>query len=770
MHFKIGFLGTALLCAAAKAGVQPQAMELLHSAPMRFEPASGDSTKYLARGPRYECIVSAARAQLKSRGGRLDVRFEGANAAARLEAVDRLQSQTNVLIGNRPAGWRTGIPNYARLRAPAVYPGIDVAYYGNGGALEYDFIVRAGSDPGRIRIRFTGANMSLQPDGDLTGGEFVQKRPVAYQVGAAGEKKPVQSAFRRNADGSYGFLVGAYDHRRELIIDPQLTFSGYFAGSLQDVATAVGHDSKGFVYVAGSTMSSDFATTDNPYQSANGGASDLFLVKLDPNAAPGSQVVYSTYAGGSSDDVLKAMAVRPDGTVVLAGTTKSSNFPIGNGAQSSLNGTSDGFVLVLDPSQAGLSAIFYGTYLGGSGDDSANDVAVDSSGRIYVAGSTRSNDFPVVSGYQAAAASSADAFFAAIDTTQNATATLIYSTYLGGTAWEEGNAVAVARDGTAWVAGITWSYDFPMTGAPYQDTNHIGGDVFLVHINPAASGVNSLLYSTYLGGGDLDGATRVMIDAAGRPVVTGYTLSTDFPATANALQRKSGGDADAFIAIIDPGTGTSGLIYSTYFGSSDGEVPMGIAQDAAGNIYVAGYTLSTDLPVTANALQSAPNPLGGESGFILRFNPARSAPDLSSYVTSSGTQIAAAIDVASNGSIYVAGYSSGPLLDALGGPSKGTNSGDRDGYVLAFTPCLASVAPQTAQFPAAGGPVTLTLTIGEGCSWTASGAPGWVTLSPASGSGNATITATASANDTGSARSGSIGFPGASVAVTQPAP
>ncbi len=770
MHFKIGFLGVALLSVTAHAGVQPHALELLKSAPMRFEPASGDSSNYLARGSRYECIVSAARAQLRTRGGRLDVYFDGANPAARLEALDRLPSQTNVLIGNRPAGWRTGIPNYGRLRATAAYPGIDIAYYGNGGALEYDFIVKPGSDPGRIRIRFTGAAMLLDGNGDLVGGEFVQKRPVAYQVGAAGQKQLVASAFRRNADGTYGFSVAMYDRRRELIIDPQLTFSAYFAGSLQDVATAVGHDSKGFVYVAGSTMSSDFPTTDSPYQSATGGGSDLFLVKLDPNAAPGSQVVYSTYAGGSGDDVLKAMAVRADGAVYLVGTTKSSNFPIGNGAQSSLNGSSDGFVLVLDPSQAGLSAIFYGTYLGGSGDDSANDVAVDSSGRIFVAGSTRSSDFPVVSGYQAAAASSADAFFALIDTTQNATATLIYSTYLGGTAWEEGNGVAVARDGTAWVTGITWSYDFPMTGAPYQDTNHTGGDVFLAHINPAASGVNSLLYSTYLGGGDLDGAMRVTVDAFGRPVVTGYTLSTDFPATANALQRKSAGDADTFIVILDPGTGTSGLVYSTYFGGSDGEVPMGMTQDAAGNIYVTGYTLSTDFPVTANALQSTPNPLGGESGFILRFNPARSAPDLSSYVTSSGTQIAAAIDVGSNGSIYIAGYSSGPLLDALDGVSKKTNSGDRDGYVLAFSPCVASVTPATAQFPAAGGPITLALTIGEGCSWTALRAPDWITLSPAGGSGNATITATASANDTGAARSGSVGFPGTSVAVTQPAP
>jgi hypothetical protein len=550
-----------------------------------------------------------------------------------------------------------------------------------------------------------------------------------------------------------------------LIIDPQLTFSAYFAGSFQDAAAAVGHDSHGFIYVAGTTSSTNLPVTDNPYQSASGGNADVFVVKLDPNAAPGAQVVYSTYAGGSDDDTLKAMVVRPDGTVYLAGTTKSSNFPVGNAAQSSLNGTSDGFVLVLDPSQAGLSAIFYGTYLGGSGDDSANDIAVDPSGKIYVAGSTRSNDFPAYGGYQVGAASSADAFFAMIDTTQSATGTLVYATYLGGSAWEEGNAVAVARDGTAWVAGITWSYDFPLIGVSYQNANHVAGDAFLAHINPMAAGGSSLLYTTYLGGSDQDAAMRVTVDSAGRPVVTGYTLSTDFPVTANALQAKSGGDADVFVAVVDPATGTSGLVYSTYFGGDGGDVPQGMTQDAAGNIYIVGYTLSTNLPVTSNALES--NPGGGEDGFLVRLNPARSAPDLVSYVTSSGTQTAAGIDVDSNGVVYIAGYTSGPLLDILGGASKVTNSGDRDGFVLAYAPCLFTVSPNTAQFAAAGGSATIAITTGASCAWTASSALDWISVAPGSGSGNGAVVVTAAANDTGAARNGSIMIAGAAVTITQ---
>lgn len=732
---------------------------------MRFEPAPAAKSRFIARGPRYECVLDAAGAKLNAHGKLLEVRFERANSAALVQGEGLLASTTNLLRGNHAADWRTRIPNYSRLRSTVIYPGIDAVYYGNGGSLEYDFIVKAGADPEQIRIRFVGADMQLDANGNLAGGDYVQRRPASYQIAANGVKTAVVSAFRRNRDGTFGFALGRYDHRRELIIDPQLTFSAYFAGSFQDAAVAVGHDSHGFVYVAGTTFSTNLPVTDNPYQSASGGDADVFVVKLDPNAAPGAQVVYSTFAGGSAADTLKAMVVRPDGTVYLAGTTLSSNFPIGNAAQSTLNGTSDAFVLVLDPSQAGLSAIFYGTYLGGSGDDAANDIAVDSGGKIYVAGSTRSNDFPAPGGYQVTAASSADAFFAMIDTTQSATATLVYSTYLGGSAWEEGTAVAVARDGTAWLAGVTWSYDFPLIGVSYQNANHVAGDAFLAHINPLAAGGSSLLYTTYLGGSDQDAAMRVTVDSAGRAVVTGYTLSTDFPVTANAMQPKSGGDADVFIAVVDPATGTSGLVSSTYFGGNGGDVPQAMTQDSEGNIYIAGYTLSTNLPVTSNALESAPG--GGVDGFIVRLNPARSAPDLVSYVTSSGTQTAAGIDVDSNGVVYVAGYTSGPLLDILGGASKVTNSGDRDGFVLAYAPCLFTVSPNTAQFEAAGGSATIAITTGASCAWTASSALDWISVAPGSGSGNGAVMVTAAANDTGATRSGSITIAGAAVAITQ---
>src|SRR5262249_1159 len=153
---------------------------------------------------------------------------------------------------------------YSRLHSTALYRGIDAAYYGNGGSLEYDFIVKAGADPGQIRIRFVGADMQLDSDGNLTGGDYIPKRPPSYHIPAKRSKIPVPSAFRRNADGTFGFALGPYDRRRELIIDPQLTFSAYFAGSFQDAATAVGHDSIGFIYVAGTTFSTNVPVAGDP--------------------------------------------------------------------------------------------------------------------------------------------------------------------------------------------------------------------------------------------------------------------------------------------------------------------------------------------------------------------------------------------------------------------------------------------------------------------------------------------------------------------------
>ncbi len=741
-----------------------EAISILSKEAVRFEPAGTSDSRFIARGLGYEFLITGSGAAVKVGGRIVRLEFEGAGPA-RLTGGERLRTTTNVLRGNDRSQWRRGIPNYASVVAHDVYPGIDVAYHGQGSELEYDLVVHPGADVRRIRLRFDGGRPSLDSAGNLVAG-LIHKRPVTFQTVAGGTTVPVNSRFRRNTDGTFGFSVGRYDRRRELVIDPQLTLSAYLGGSLQDIAVAVGHDRIGFLYVGGTTYTSDLVASDSAFRTSNTGSGDLFVAKIDPNAAPGAQVVYTTYIGGSGVDQLNGMAVDAGGTVYLTGSTTSPDFPLGNAAQSTLNGTRDAFVLWLDPSQTGSSALYYATYLGGGGDDAANGIAVDASGRIAVTGATSSTDFPASGGYLSSQAGSSDAFVALFDTTRGGAGTLVYSTYLGGTGWDAGRGIATAPDGTLWVTGATYSGDFPMTGLPYQSGYLTGGDAFVTHLDPNVAGSSSLLYSTYLGGASTDEANKIFVDAAGRVIVTGFTLSTDFPVTAGAAQKQSGGGADAFVAVLKPGDPASQLIYSTYLGGSGGDEGYDVTADASGNIYVAGLTKSADFPVTAGALQSVFP--GGPAGFVVKLNTARGGQlDYSSFVASDGSQTVYGIDVDAKGTIYAVGFTSGPIFDALGGAVKTSSPGDTDGFLIGFNPCSLSISPASADFPAPGGAATIAVTASAGCSWTSASSLDWITVSPANGTGSAQVTLTTAPNTTGSARSGTITLAGRAVAVTQ---
>ncbi len=658
--------------------------------PVRFEPAASDQSRYIARGLKYGFEVSPAGAKVTAGSKTIRLEFEGA-APSKLEGVGRLESTTNILRGSDPAKWRRGIPNFDRVAARGIYPGIDVIYYSTGGELEYDLVLKPGADPRQIRLQVSGVHPELDADGNLVAG-LVHKRPVTYQLTAGGTRHEVKSRFRRNADGSFGFELDRYNQARELVIDPQLTLSAYLSGSNQDVAVAVGHDRKGFIYVGGTTFSTDVpVTADTSLQTVNNGSSDVFVAKIDPN---GSRVVYLTYVGGTGADILNDMAVNGDGTVYLTGSTTSIDIPLGNAAQSTIGGTLDGFVLWLDPSQVGTSGIYYGSYLGGSGDDIANGIAVDSRGRILVVGQTKSTDFPASTGYLTAAPGSTNGWMVMIDTARSGAATLAYSTYLGGGGWDAARGVAASADGTAWVTGATYSGDFPMVGLSYQPNYQGGGDIFLAQINPDVAGGSSLLYSTYVGGSGTEEGNRVVVDATGRVFVTGFTLSTDLPVTSTAVQKQLGGGvatagaANVVVVAVKPsnsGDPATQLVYATYLGGTGGDEGYGLTADAAGNIYVTGLTKSTDFPVTAGALGTTL--AGGPAGFVTRLNTARPTVDYSSYVASAGNQTTYGVDVDSAGNLYLTGFTSGPLLDSLGGATKTSSQGDSDAFVLGFNLC-----------------------------------------------------------------------------------
>jgi hypothetical protein len=684
---------SALFAATLLSATLPDAAHILATSPLRFEPGPGiDSNEFIARGTRSRFVFEGSRAKVQAGGKTLGFEFAGADRRARLEGLEKLRSTTGIFIGNDPSKWRRGVPNYGRLQVRGLYRGVDLVYYGNAGELEYDLMVTPGADPRQIRLAFQGNHPILDRDGNLDAG-LTLKRPVAYQIAASGARIAVASRFHKNADGSYGFALGRYDHKRELVIDPVVTLEQYFAGSSQDIGYAIGHDARGHLYIAGTTYSSDFPTAGAAAGTSPLGGEDLFLAVIDPTAPPATQITYAAFIGGSAGDSLGGMAVDSKGFVYLTGTTASPDFPMVNAAQTTLLGTTDAFVMKLDAFEVPL----YSTYLGGTGVETGNAIAVDSQGRMWVTGGTQSTDFPIPSGFQQAAGSQ-DAFVSGIDPTQSGSGSLFYSTYLGGGYWDTGRGIATASDGTIWVVGGTYSYNFPVTNSSFNPNYSSGGDAFVAQINTTPGG-SFLAYSTFLGGNDLEEARNILLDAQGRVIVSGYTLSRNFPVTSNALQTQYGGNTDVFVTILNPANSGAGqLAYSTYFGGSNADVPFDLKLDPNGNLYVAGFTMSPGLPVTANALQSAYD--NTQDAFALEFNPSTSGKAGIKYFTylgSDGLQIAYGIDYdATNNLIYLTGVSTGPIFDALGGPAKSTSAGDPDAFVIGFStqPAVTTTAQQ----------------------------------------------------------------------------
>ena len=345
----------------------------------------------------------------------LAMKLIGSNPPASIAGVDELPGKTNYFIGNNPGKWRTNIANYAEVRYAGVYPGVDLVYYGHQGQLEYDFAVAPGADPKAIRLALDGRNSVASPDssllrgsslrlatnGDLVmriaGGEVRFHKPVVYQPADSNTgtgRLAVECHYRLTGRRQVMFEVASYDRARPLIIDPTLSYSTYLGGTGDDEGTAVAVDAGGNAYVTGLTASVDFPITAGAFQTTYANNTDAFVSKLDPT---GSVLVYSTYLGGSNSDFGESIAVGISGQAFVAGQTASTDFPATPGAfQTKCAGTCgtktpDAFVTELNPTG---SALVYSTYLGGTGFDQANGIALDSGGDAYVVGWTASTDFP----------------------------------------------------------------------------------------------------------------------------------------------------------------------------------------------------------------------------------------------------------------------------------------------------------------------------------------------------------------------------------------
>jgi hypothetical protein len=660
----------------------PRAQYAAARIPLRFEENRGQfppAVRFMARSDGSNLQLTAGGPRFQVGNNPVSIGLVHSNSNPDIEPLDRMPAVTDYMVGPR-AAWRTGVANFARIRYRSVYPGIDVVYYGTGNQLEYDFKLAPGANPDAIRLKFAGdVRLSLTRTGDLSlasgGAQILQKAPSIFQ----GDRK-IQGRYTLLANNEVGFRLGSYDRSRALTIDPILVYCTYIGTSGGDQVTAMKMGPKGLLYVAGFTNTAEFSTIDGAYSDHSLGGTDNFLAIIDTNDNSNFALKYFSYLGGSGADTPRGIDVNANGVMYIIGNTTSVDFPMkGNSVQTTSSAsTTLAYIAVVDPSLYGGDSLTYSTYLGGTtGNQAGNGIVVDKNGYIYVIGTTLSTDFPVTtSAYAGVLYGAQDAFLCKIDLNNSS---MLYSTYLGGELADEGRAIAVGTDGMVYFAATTDSTQFPMEGPGYRQTLNGPLDIVIGKMDMTQFGEPSLVYSTYFGGSDIEEVRAMALDSKNNVIVTGYTLSTDLNVTSDAAQRNPGGNGDAFISVVNPSDPPHFLVYSTYFGGSQGEVAYAVKADAAGNIYFTGYTLSPDLFTVA-----APQP-GWGAGiniFIAEVKPGvagRQGIVFSTYMGLSSTYVGSALTLGANGSVYVGGYGNVGLPTS---PNGSGYMGGTDGFVL----------------------------------------------------------------------------------------
>jgi len=651
----------------------------------------------------------------------LRYQWRGANAAPKIVGLNELPGKSNYFIGNDPAKWYTSVPNYARVEYQGIYPGINLAYYGSGGQVEYDFIVTPGSDPSRISMAVTGADKVTLDAGNLVLhtalGELRQPAPHIYQDGPNGRQAVVGGYTLADA-GAVGFTLSAYDRTRPLIIDPTLYYSTYLGGSSDDFNNGttdftggITVSSAGNIYLTGGSLSTNFPTTIGAFQTTKADGYDAIVTELtSTGCASGVRYCprYSTYIGGhasgekfSGDDYGNAIALDTSGNAYITGATFSADFPVGNAIQGSNNGGifyGDAFVTELNSSGSGL---VYSTYLGGSFDDEGRGIAVDSSGEAWVTGWTESDTyggamhFPTQSPIQAACAGPIgnchSAFVTKVPANPTPSSTWLFSSFLGGNNMDQGNAVTLDSSGNAFIVGSTNSATFPITTGAYQTTLGGGNDAFITKVKSTPGAAWS--YSTYLGGSSNDFGTGIALDSFSNVYVTGETQSTNFPIS-GAYQSTNAGSYDAFVTELNGVMGTTpGLVYSTYIGGSGDDETSSIAVHN-GDAFITGYTASTNFPLQSALYTSN---AGGTDAFVTKvIHPAVGTScsglhvclSYSTYVGGTSDDAGLGIATDSSGNAFIAGRtrSSGAGGFPTAHPYQATNAGGQDGFVLEIQP------------------------------------------------------------------------------------
>ncbi len=721
---------TLLSASPTTAVLQPSYGQL----PLAFTVNQGQaasSIDYLAQGGGYSVALSAAQAQLNLSQGptttTLNMQLLGANSSAQAVGQNELVTKSNYLMGSDPSKWLTDLANYGQVEYQNVYQGIDAVYSGKQGQVATSFLVHPGASAGVIQIHIQGAEgLSLDAKGNLviqtSSGDITEQAPVMYQT-INGRQQAVSGHYVLEGDNTVGFQVGTYDPTQTLVIDPTLSYSSY----LPNPSYAIALNSAGDAYLTGVSSSGAFVSELN---------------------STGTAMIYTTYLGSAGAYGI-GIAVDSAGDAYVTGNAGTSSFPTtSNAAFPTTSASKNAFVSELNATGSGL---IYSTYLPDAGVASygrSGGIALDNAGNIYVTGGALAGFTTTANAFQrtsAAPSGTPNAFMAEIDPNLSGSASLVYSSFLGGsgTNGDWGTSVAVDGSGNVYIAGDASSTNFPTTAGAFQRTYASGGsggfavgDAFVSKFNPSLSGSASLVYSTYLGGGDgyvsdigpnevvlvdigeKDGPA-IAVDSSGNAYVAGTTNSSKFPTTRGAFQttyhagtpgnKKNPGTsntADAFVTKLNP-TG-SALVYSTYLGGSSMDGAKAIAVDASGNAYVTGYTRSTDFPLV-NPLQSqkaSGNDSWGNPNsdvFVTTLNASGSALLFSTYLGGSSDDSGNGIAINSAGDAYVTGGSANPTSSNFPTTPGAYQTTAGNGFVFMIDPPVQQNTGQAASLANSSG-------------------------------------------------------------------
>jgi hypothetical protein len=694
----------------------------------------GTRVSFTDAGPVFQTLGPSSE-KGRSSSAVFSARFVGARSVTPV-GFDASASRTNYYVGSDSAKWRTDVPSYEKIAYRGVYDGVDLYAWGRRSGLKYEFHVAPGASWRQIVVKYDGIEgLSLDEKGALhvatSLGEIVDGAPVVYQKTPSGTRD-IAAHFRIVDASSYGFEVtGDVDVSLPLVIDPVIAWGSYFGGSGDEPGGGMMIDASGNILVGGVTFSADFPTTAGAQQTSFAGGVDLVCGKFDSSGtlawatyiggngsdeprgiavdsagyiwsagktnstdfpvtnssapaggidgwivriSPGGALSFASYFGGSGDDEAGGMVCTASNSCWVIGTTASTDFPTANAFQNANNGGIESFVIKF----ASSGARTVSSYLGGSGDDEAQDhgIGVDSTGDLWLAGKTDSTDLPTTgNAFQSTyGGGDQDGFVAEV----SPSGSLLLASYVGGGGGDNVEHVEVDSTGNVFFAGWAGSQDFPVTSGQQGMTSQFGSQACIVKISPW----QTELWARCFGGDNQPSARDLAVDSHGCLWMVGNISGSSFPSTADAFQHDfGGGSQDCYVAKFSP---EGALMFASFIGGSGGEEEASTAIDAFDDLWIGALTDSTDLPATPNAFKQTSS--GGIHAFLTKVRKAGTLA-WTTYLGGNGTDGGTSLDDQnttllpdSDGNAWVAMVTSSTNLQTQAGAFQINAQGGLDLY------------------------------------------------------------------------------------------